>query len=1465
MDPSRPVPRCSLGLLILAMSHAAGSRLHQDDYPPRILEHPSDFVVSRGDPATLYCKAEGRPSPSIEWFKDGERLDKAKDDQRIVLPSGALFFLSVLPGRRSKSDEGSYVCVARNYLGEVTSHNASLQIAMLRDDFRQSPSDVVAAAGEPAILECQPPRGHPEPSVSWKKDGAVLKGGDPRIEARGWKLIISDVQRSDAGHYSCVASNRVGRRESDSALLVVLERPTFTRRPLSQLVAGNESVEFVCQADGDPPPHISWIRRDGEMPRGRWEELSDGKLRIHGVRPSDEGTYACLAENRLGQAEATASLSVHEGSYVTPKFLEQPRDKVVPEGRTASFSCLATGTPPPTVFWQREGTQLLLFPNQPLQATNRLWVSASGDLSVSDVRPSDSGYYVCQALSVAGSVIARAYLDVTDVTPENLPPILLHVPPNQTVPLGSTALLPCQAAEATRRAGSRASQPAVIFWLRDGVKVPALDGHFVQQEGRLLIRTTRLEDSGVYTCVARNSNGETTWNSFLQVKGSKRHDGGTSPLQTWPLRSPSRVRVVRATRNSVSLVWQASHGPTVMTYIVEAFSRSLGPGWTVVGADLRQAAHTVQDLRPGSVFVFIVRAVGPNGISEPSPISDPVRTQDASAPRRGLDHGTILWELGRLTIRLKEPEVFSSTTLRLNWLVSHNMLYVQGYRVLFRHLGIARVNGNWSTVDVKSPTEHSAVLSRLRKGTTYEIKVRAFFDGFQGPDSNVQLCVTQEEAPSAAPQDIHLERCKEADCDSVMVSWKPPPEDKHNGDLLEYKVWCLSEAGVLHLNRSTAASKLNLELRPIIPGTTYLVVVAASNRAGNGVHSSPVKLPALQAGQGGQIGSLVKEPLFVGVAGAVLGLILIALAAWLYCRCRQKNHPDPYHGATKDPSFTFTPTVTFSSKDDGGLLSSSYQGYSGAGQLWGDSWQGVGQRSNPALPDYCRPVDHLSNLHSLEQKESNLNQPGTPDTSIYHEVEPILSPCPSFASSKPGDQPLNIGVPRTVAYAALPTGQPNICNNMSSTARVGEKRPPRGSLLPRPEAFGTKNQLAELSKLNNDIAAAEKDRISASGSHEQSTMGSHASSDRSTASSGAHSGRKKNARTSKSQRPSMPIGEPLPPPPALPPTETDGHQLPSDRRDLNCFFLSEHRGYPQHNNDAGEHEKYEEEEEEEDDDEEQLQTHKANDGEKGRGFAGTVPTSCAYAEVTYPPCSYSMQPTAPCSPTSPEERRPILQRGQDKRGPVSTGLTKSTRHCVGHPLLTCRSPSPPYLYGYIAGPSPSDLETDAAEEHEEQVEEDEEEDEGVNFGKRPTPHFDAKKLLLSLEQTSISSLGDPESSLAGSMLNGWGSASEGEPEEDGRPPCSSAADSSDCISSESSFHVDANFADAIAAAAQSSGIKLQAQPGRGNTRGRPGVAGVTNTRQGQALPFAEDFVLYSRPHFPSAKSRPENPGNSMQC
>ncbi|KAJ7419701.1 roundabout 1-like protein [Willisornis vidua] len=100
----------------------SGSRLRQEDFPPRIVEHPSDLIVSKGEPATLNCKAEGRPTPTIEWYKGGERVETDKDDprsHRMLLPSGSLFFLRIVHGRKSRPDEGVYVCVARNYLGEA--------------------------------------------------------------------------------------------------------------------------------------------------------------------------------------------------------------------------------------------------------------------------------------------------------------------------------------------------------------------------------------------------------------------------------------------------------------------------------------------------------------------------------------------------------------------------------------------------------------------------------------------------------------------------------------------------------------------------------------------------------------------------------------------------------------------------------------------------------------------------------------------------------------------------------------------------------------------------------------------------------------------------------------------------------------------------------------------------------------------------------------------------------------------------------------------------------------------------------------------------------------------------------------------------------------------------------------------------------------------------------------------------
>lgn len=56
--------------------------------------------------------------------------------------------------------------------------------------------------------------------------------------------------------------------------------------------------------------------------------------------------------------------------------------------------------------------QTLLIPIQEPTQSGRFSVSLSGELTITDVHPEDSGYYFCQALSVAGSILTKALLEV---------------------------------------------------------------------------------------------------------------------------------------------------------------------------------------------------------------------------------------------------------------------------------------------------------------------------------------------------------------------------------------------------------------------------------------------------------------------------------------------------------------------------------------------------------------------------------------------------------------------------------------------------------------------------------------------------------------------------------------------------------------------------------------------------------------------------------------------------------------------------------------------------------------------------------------------------------------------------------------------------------------------------------------------------------------------------------------------
>lgn len=298
----------------------AGFRVRAEETPPRIVLHPSDVVVKVDSPATLSCRAEGTPKPTIEWLHNGQSVDMKLADSHlppIVLSDGSIFFLSVTGEKKGLSHEGIYTCVAKNSAGKATSRNASLYIAALQEEFSVEPSDVEVAEGEVAVLTCGPPVGLPEPNVYWKKDGLPINKTNHRYTELSGRLIIAPADKNHSGSYVCVASNTVGVRESRAARLSVLVMPVLLLKPENVSVRMGESAQFNCRAKGDPPPVVVWSREQGPLPNGRYLVNPEQTLQIHYVTGQDAGKYTCTAVNDAGVVTASAQLTV-EG-FVVPE------------------------------------------------------------------------------------------------------------------------------------------------------------------------------------------------------------------------------------------------------------------------------------------------------------------------------------------------------------------------------------------------------------------------------------------------------------------------------------------------------------------------------------------------------------------------------------------------------------------------------------------------------------------------------------------------------------------------------------------------------------------------------------------------------------------------------------------------------------------------------------------------------------------------------------------------------------------------------------------------------------------------------------------------------------------------------------------------------------------------------------------------------------------------------------------
>ncbi len=164
--------------------------------------------------------------------------------------------------------------------------------------------------------------------------------------------------------------------------------PTITTDPSGLSVCEGGSATFMVAASGVAPLSYQW-RKDGLDLGG---ETAD-TLAIDPVLLADAGDYDCVVTDACGSAtSAAATLTVT--SSAPPSITQQPFHQVKPEGATASFQVVASGSGTLLYQWRKDGLDI--------------GGETSDTLTISPVAAADAGSYDVVVTDTCGMTTSDA-------------------------------------------------------------------------------------------------------------------------------------------------------------------------------------------------------------------------------------------------------------------------------------------------------------------------------------------------------------------------------------------------------------------------------------------------------------------------------------------------------------------------------------------------------------------------------------------------------------------------------------------------------------------------------------------------------------------------------------------------------------------------------------------------------------------------------------------------------------------------------------------------------------------------------------------------------------------------------------------------------------------------------------------------------------------------------------------------
>ncbi|MBZ3885318.1 B-cell receptor CD22 [Sciurus carolinensis] len=419
---------------------------------------PSEATVIEGESVTMTCEVtSSNPEyKTVSWLKDGIPM-REKTALTLTLPSV------------TKDGGGKYRCQASNDIGSGMSEEVALKVM-----YAPTPSEVhihhtPAKEGQSVELVCISPANPPPTNYTWYHNRKEILGV---TEEKYW---IAKVILRHAGHYSCLAENRLGSGQIGQEAELDVQYPpkgVTTVIQSSTPIREGDSVTLSCRYNSSNPT----VTRYEWSPQSLWNEPSHGVLRIRKVA-WDTPPISCAACNQWCSSAPPVNLDVQYAPRDVKVLQISPRLEIH-AGNRVQLQCNFSKSHPKEVHfsWKKNGSLL---------------EEKGRELNFDSISPEDAGNYKCLVNNSIGQSASKAWRLQVLYAPRRL---WVSITPGDRVMEGRKAALTCES-----DANPPVSQYTWFDW----------NNQDLQYTGQTLrLEPVKVEHSGSYWCKGVNRLGE---------------------------------------------------------------------------------------------------------------------------------------------------------------------------------------------------------------------------------------------------------------------------------------------------------------------------------------------------------------------------------------------------------------------------------------------------------------------------------------------------------------------------------------------------------------------------------------------------------------------------------------------------------------------------------------------------------------------------------------------------------------------------------------------------------------------------------------------------------------------------------------------------------------------------------------------------------------------------------------------